>query len=286
MAPSPLRRPRNGILRLFRELLPFAAATLVLFVLANIFWVVRLAPKVGTTDTSAKHDHSELMSVLDSNATVNHDHDHSKHAMIDVDSNSFSACLLVMDDNHRLVEWLAYHYFLFPLRHLVILPDSNSRTSPNEVLDRWRSLMNIEVWTDDDYMDDNLRNYIKDKDSNPFNGFLVHTHRQEAFYKRCALHLQEQKRTWVTFSKSRNQQPNRRIPNLPSTHSRSLPSLTLQLMLTSSLLSIKILYMTLPNVCSSRVAYCVLSKTFDRLSTIIARLTTARALPPIGKPIE
>lgn len=39
------------------------------------------------------------------------------------DEESFAACLIVMDDNHRLVEWLAYHYWALPLRRLVIAVD-------------------------------------------------------------------------------------------------------------------------------------------------------------------
>jgi hypothetical protein len=64
---------------------------------------------------------------------------------------SFSACLLIMDDNHRLSEWIAYHYFAMPLRHLVVTVDPRSRTSPVKILDRWRPLMNITVWGDADF---------------------------------------------------------------------------------------------------------------------------------------
>jgi hypothetical protein len=35
-------------------------------------------------------------------------------------SSTFSSCLLVMDDNHRLTEWLAYHYHVLPLRYMVV----------------------------------------------------------------------------------------------------------------------------------------------------------------------
>jgi hypothetical protein len=200
MAPS---RPRKGILQrirhLFSEILPFGTAVIVLCVLANIFYVTRLAPKVGGSIDLKVEGSIDLPKKVEGSITIT-PANHADHSKLSIDSsNSFSACLLVMDDNHRLVEWLAYHYYLLPLRHLIILPDSKSRTSPNEILDRWRPYMNIEVWGDDDFMDDNLRNYIKDKDSNPFNGFLVHTKRQETFYKRCALSLQEQNRTWATF---------------------------------------------------------------------------------------
>ena len=51
----------------------------------------------------------------------------------------FSACLLVMDDNHFLIEWLSYHYHVLNLRYLVIMVDPNSRTSVTPILDRWRT---------------------------------------------------------------------------------------------------------------------------------------------------
>jgi hypothetical protein len=117
-------------------------------------------------------------------------------------NNSVSACLLVMDDNHRLVEWIAYHYFVMPLRHLILLPDSKSRTSPMEIVQRWKPYMSIDVWNDGDFMTDALREFAKSKENStdPGDGFLVHTHRQETFYKQCAVHLQAKQRTWTIFS--------------------------------------------------------------------------------------
>jgi hypothetical protein len=117
-------------------------------------------------------------------------------------NNSFSACLLVMDDNHRLVEWLAYHYFLMPLRHLVLLPDTKSRTSPMDIVNKWRQYLHIDVWNDDDFMNDSLRQFVtaKANSTHPGDGFLVHTHRQETFYRQCAIHLQKLNRTWTIFS--------------------------------------------------------------------------------------
>jgi len=63
-------------------------------------------------------------------------------------SDSFGACLKIMDDNHWLVEWIAYHYFALPLRHLVVYVDPDSSTSPLPILDRWRAHMKIEVWNE------------------------------------------------------------------------------------------------------------------------------------------
>jgi len=71
---------------------------------------------------------------------------------------SFGGCLMIMDDNHFLVEWLAYHWHVLPLRHLFVLLDEKSQTSPLGIFDRWeqddhsgskKARMQIEVvdWT-------------------------------------------------------------------------------------------------------------------------------------------
>jgi hypothetical protein len=64
---------------------------------------------------------------------------------------SISACLLVMDDNHFLIEWLAYHYEVLPLRRLIVARDPRSRMSLSHILRRWKGLINITEWQDDDY---------------------------------------------------------------------------------------------------------------------------------------
>jgi hypothetical protein len=104
-------------------------------------------------------------------------------------NNSVSACLMFMDDNHRLVEWLAYHYFIMPLRHVIVLPEPDSRTSPMDVLERWKPYMTIEVWND---------TYgINSNDTLEGHNDLVK--RQERFYPECALHLRSLNRTWTMF---------------------------------------------------------------------------------------
>eukprot|EP00980_Cylindrotheca_fusiformis_P024531 scaffold12013_cov163-Cylindrotheca_fusiformis.AAC.1 len=62
-------------------------------------------------------------------------------------SNSFGACLIWMDDYASLIEWIAYHYHVLPLRHLVIFRDPKSAMDPSPILDRWRPYMNITFWT-------------------------------------------------------------------------------------------------------------------------------------------
>jgi hypothetical protein len=118
-------------------------------------------------------------------------------------SESLSACLMIMDDNFRLPEWLAYNYYAMNLRHLVILSDPASRESPTKVLDPWREYITIEEWTEEDYFDKALRRRtmeLKGVKSPPpddlHDNFLE---RQSKFIKSCSMHLQKQNRTWVSF---------------------------------------------------------------------------------------
>jgi len=62
-----------------------------------------------------------------------------------VSENSIAGCLMLMDDNAFLVEWLAYHWFALPLRHLTVLVDPKSRTSPLGIFQRWENRISIEV---------------------------------------------------------------------------------------------------------------------------------------------
>ena len=71
-----------------------------------------------------------------------------------LDDDSFSACLLLKDDNDILNEWIAYHYHTLKLRAIVVATDPTSRTKPTVVLDRWKPFLEIDVWTDDLYMPD------------------------------------------------------------------------------------------------------------------------------------
>ena len=120
-------------------------------------------------------------------------------------SDSFSACILVMDENHRLPEWLAYHYYALPLRHLIVAVDPHSNTSPSEILNRWQGRMEIIQWTDSDFTDVNLRRRSEvGNQSEPSRKTLsrnvaLHRKRQSYFYERCAKHWQAQNKTWTTF---------------------------------------------------------------------------------------
>ena len=63
----------------------------------------------------------------------------------DHDSSTFSACLLVMDENFRLQEWISYAYFTLPLRYLVVTVDPKSKFLPTEKLDIFRSELNMTI---------------------------------------------------------------------------------------------------------------------------------------------
>lgn len=69
-------------------------------------------------------------------------------------NSTFSACLLIKDDNEILNEWLAYHYFVLKLRHLIVAVDPLSSESPSMILQKWQSITDLEVieWSDPNYM--------------------------------------------------------------------------------------------------------------------------------------
>ena len=111
---------------------------------------------------------------------------------------SFSACLLVMDDNHRLVEWMAYHYHVLPLRYLIIAVDPRSKTSPTSILNRWRRKgMYIEEWSDYQIFKPELaRNKVSDHDTLQIKRDR-HRARQKNFYRLCLKKLALSNRTYT-----------------------------------------------------------------------------------------
>jgi len=120
------------------------------------------------------------------------------------DEDTFSACLLVMDDNHWLIEWLAYHYHTLPLRYLVVAVDPRSQTSPSHVLDRWRDTMTILEWQDHDYMTVTERieaeGIVRNQPGNLTETLVRHRARQRIFYSKCMKKLKEEQRTWTLMT--------------------------------------------------------------------------------------
>jgi hypothetical protein len=109
---------------------------------------------------------------------------------------SFAACLLVSDDNHWLIEWLAYHSQRLPLRYLVVSSDPRARTSPTVVLERWKQHMTIVQWSDEHFLPMHWRNRIIPEENSK--GLLMkHRERQRHFYPACFEFLKAANRTWV-----------------------------------------------------------------------------------------
>jgi hypothetical protein len=109
----------------------------------------------------------------------------------------FSACILFMDDNPRLVEWLAYHFFALNLREVVVAVDPRSKSSPWQSLERWTPYMNITVWNDTDF------GFVVDQyitvNGTRKQKIDVHRGRQKFFYGKCIKYLQGRNRTWTAF---------------------------------------------------------------------------------------
>lgn len=93
-----------------------------------------------------------------------------------------SACLLVNDDNHFLIEWLSYHYFVAGLRRLIVAPDPTSRTSIDPIINRWKHYMQIDV----------MPNESTKEHTN--NG---HLNRQKRFNIKCLSQLKQEGSGWT-----------------------------------------------------------------------------------------
>lgn len=117
------------------------------------------------------------------------------------DGNStFSACLLVMDDNHRLVEWVAYHYHVLPLRYLIIAVDPRSRTSPTRILNKWRRMgVYVEEWDDFKFLKEGIAKNVVPDDAELQIKRDRHRIRQKNFYRECLIGLKKANRTFTTL---------------------------------------------------------------------------------------
>ena len=111
---------------------------------------------------------------------------------------SFSLCLLTMDDTSRLSEWLAYHYFALPLRYLVVAVDPSSQVSPSYIFDRWRDKMTIVEWTDSNFLA-NPSSYRHTENMAKWKRYKKHLKRQGEFYRACTAHMMSQNRTWTFY---------------------------------------------------------------------------------------
>ncbi|CAB9516928.1 expressed unknown protein [Seminavis robusta] len=110
---------------------------------------------------------------------------------------AFAACILIKDDNHWLIEWLAYHYHTMPLRYLIVAVDPDSKTSPIPILKRWkdRKMMSISVWNDEMFMPKQIK-----ANAGIFNNnteLMMHRVRQNNFYFKCMRTFKQRDREWL-----------------------------------------------------------------------------------------
>jgi hypothetical protein len=116
------------------------------------------------------------------------------------DEEYFSVCILSMDDNIYWPEWLAYHWQYLPLRRLIVATDPRSKTSPREILDRYskRSLMNVTIWSDEDYLADHFLQRIKNAtDTDKGELVNIYLRRQKLFLWKCLAQFVNENQTWI-----------------------------------------------------------------------------------------
>lgn len=129
---------------------------------------------------------------------------------------TMAACLLVNDDTIKLTEWIAYHYTILPLSHLIVAIDPNSllESKIKNVLSLWKDrLEHLEVWSQDTWMtlnatqgwrqsiyqSENSTDYARwFIDPNSVKGrFHRHNRRQQHFSIQCMRQLKTLNASWV-----------------------------------------------------------------------------------------
>ena len=68
---------------------------------------------------------------------------------------SMAVCLLMGNDSIRLAEWMAYHYTVLPMRHLIVglLPNTTRQAEIQRVLNLWKGRIQVELWRDDVWLE-------------------------------------------------------------------------------------------------------------------------------------
>ena len=118
-------------------------------------------------------------------------------------NNTVSACLFIMDDTIRLLEWLAYHATVLPLGHLVVTIDPKSLRTENilRILEQYQSILPrpISIFTNDTWLGlgpeegwyrqvrspaGTYRNWFKDPEGDIYKA-QAHKRRQNYFFAFC-----------------------------------------------------------------------------------------------------
>ena len=117
--------------------------------------------------------------------TTNHNNNHGPA----IPADAMAACLILFDDNLSLTEWLAYHYHVMPLRHVIVLTDPRSTESPVPILERWSGFLTYELWEESRVFAHDPERLQELRAA----GDLVQLHRarQGHFYGQCMKELKE-----------------------------------------------------------------------------------------------
>jgi hypothetical protein len=110
---------------------------------------------------------------------------------------SFSACVMFKDDTHRLIEWMAYHYHVLPLRRIIIGVDEGSIVYPLELAKRYADRMKVTLWPKDVFASDRDVHVSERKKS--MDAANQYIRRQTLFLRKCALQLKRENRGWTIF---------------------------------------------------------------------------------------
>ena len=178
----------------------------------------RNIPVVSTLDSEQNLPASNLQSASKSTTAAKS----SKTKPEPSPYNSFSACMLIKDDNDLLNEWLAYHYHVLNLRYLVVAVDPNSATSPTPIFEKWRSLTGLKIleWSDKDFMppvflltgyhispnliDGDAKNSkfhegTEEEEKVKADNLMITNHRfrQITFLEKCLKHMRNHKKAWT-----------------------------------------------------------------------------------------
>jgi hypothetical protein len=184
----PTRKKKNG----FSPLSYLFSLGVLSIALLNFVYLHRFEPSLDAHHHFSASRFPTMRGFVASRHPRAHNHD-------DQPPPEVSACLIVMDDNHFLIEWLAYHYQTANLRHLIITSDPHSQTSPSKVLDRWRGKIKIQEWNETNFLPADFKEKVKDQsfDVEKLETLNNHRVRQAHFNKECLKELKRQNRGWT-----------------------------------------------------------------------------------------
>ena len=121
------------------------AAAVSLLLLGAVTWLFSL--EEGQVIASGNQTSSGLKVVIASNDSSGDENSPQPHQLNNESPFSFAICLMMMDENKILPEWLAYHFQVLPLRRLILGRDAKSRTSPKHILDGFQTVgLNSTLW--------------------------------------------------------------------------------------------------------------------------------------------